>query len=69
MVHFIDKEFKLQEILIFAKPFSKVSQTSSNIEHAIKDALASYEIGEFGKTARPPIDTVCWKWRVVSYVM
>jgi hypothetical protein len=58
MVHLIDSNFKLHDILIFAKPFSKISHTSINIEHAIKEALASYKIGEYDKTAKPKIDTV-----------
>jgi hypothetical protein len=61
MVHFIDKDYKQQDILIFGKPFSKVAYTAINIEHAIKEALASYKIGEFDKSARSPIDTVCLK--------
>ena len=58
MVHLIDKDFKLHDILIFAKPFSKIAHTAINIEHAVKEALASYKIGEYDKTSRPPIDTV-----------
>ena len=58
MVHLIDSNFKLHDILIFAKPFSKVAHTTIKIEHAIKEALASYTIGEYDMSARPTIDTV-----------
>ena len=58
MVHLIDSNFKLHDILIFAKPFSKVAHTAINIEQAIKEALASYKIGEYDKSAKPKVDTV-----------
>ncbi len=58
MVHLIDSNFKLHDILFFAKPFSKVAHTSINIEQAIKEALASYTIGQYDKFAKPKIDTV-----------
>ena len=58
MVHLIDSNFNLHDILIFAKPFSKVAHTALNIEIAIKEALASYKIGEYDKAAKPKIDTV-----------
>jgi hypothetical protein len=58
MVHFIDSSFKLHDVLIFAKPFSKLSHTAINIEHAIKEGLASYHIGEYDKSAKPKVDTV-----------
>ena len=58
MVHLIDKDFKLHDILIFAKPFSKVAHTAVNIENVVKEALASYNIGQYNPSARPPIDTV-----------
>ena len=58
MVHLIDSNFKIQDILIFTKPFSKVAHTAVNIEHAVKEGLASYKIGEYDKVARPKIDTV-----------
>jgi len=58
MVHLIDSNCKLHDILIFTKPFSKVAHTAINIEHAIKEALAPYKIGEYDKPARPRIDTV-----------
>jgi len=61
MVHLIDSNFKLHDILIFAKPFLKVSHTTINIEHDVKEALHSYTIGECDKSARPPIDTVILK--------
>ena len=60
MVHFIDKDYKQQD-MIFDKPFSNVAQTTINIEHAIIEALVSYKIGEYDKSARQPIDTVCLK--------
>jgi len=66
MVHLIDSNFKLHNILIFAKPFSKISHTSINIEHAIKEALASYKIGEYDKTAAKSSDKIAQtsaKWQ------
>ena len=62
MVHLIDSSFKLHDILIFAKPFSKLSHTAINIEHAIKEGLASYGIGAYDKSAKPKVDTV----RIIS---
>jgi hypothetical protein len=53
MVHLIDSSFKLHDILIFAKPFSKLSHTAINIEQSIKDGLASYGIGKYDKSAKP----------------
>ncbi len=61
MVHFINSNFKLHDILIFAKPFIKVAHTTINIEHDVKEALASYRVGECDKSARPLIDTVILK--------
>ncbi len=58
MVHFIDSSFKLHDVLFFAKLFSKVSHTAINIEHAIKEGLTSYHIGEYDKSAKPKVDTV-----------
>lgn len=58
MVHLIDSEFKLREILIFAKPFSEVSHTAWEIEKAIKTGLASYGIGKYDLSKTPVIDTV-----------
>jgi hypothetical protein len=58
MVHLIDSSFKLHDILIFAKPFSKPSHTTINIEQSIKEGLASYDIGEYDKSAKPKVDTV-----------
>ena len=58
MVYLIDSNFKLREILIFAKPFSKVQHTAWEIEKAIKSGLASYGIGKYDLTTTPVIDTV-----------
>ncbi len=58
MVHLIDSDFKLREILIFAKPFSEVQHTAWEIEKAIKSGLASYGIGKYDLTTTPVIDTV-----------
>ena len=58
MVHLIDAEFKLRDILIFAKPFSDVSHTAWEIEKAIKTGLAGYGIGKYDLSKTPVIDTV-----------
>jgi hypothetical protein len=58
MVHLIDSNFKMQDILIFAKPFSKVAHTAINHDQALQERLASYNIGEYDKSARPKDDTV-----------
>ena len=58
VVHLIDSEFKLREILIFAKPFSEVSHTAWETEKVIKMGLASYGIGKYDLSNTPIIDTV-----------
>jgi hypothetical protein len=58
MVHLIDSEFKLREILISAKPFSEVSHNAWEIEKAIKTGLASYGIGKYDLSKTLVIDTV-----------
>jgi len=58
IVHLIDSDFKLREILIFAKPFSEVSHTSWEIEKAIKTGLANFGIGKYDLSKTPVIDTV-----------
>ncbi len=58
MVHLIDDEFKLREILIFAKPFSDISHSAWEIEKAIKKGLTSYGIGKYDLMTTPVIDTV-----------
>ena len=58
MVHVIDSDFKLREILIFAKPFSQVQHTAWEIEKAIKSGLAIYGIGKYDLTTTSVIDTV-----------
>jgi len=57
MVHLIKSNRRLRDILIVAKPFSKLANTAINIEHAIKEALAYYKIGEYHKYAKPKVDT------------
>ncbi len=58
MVHLIDSDFKLREILIFAKPFSDVKYSAWEIEKVVKSGLASYGIGKYDLTTTPVIDTV-----------
>ena len=41
MLHFIDGDLKLREVLLFAKPFSSVVHSADEIEKAIKTGLAS----------------------------
>ena len=58
MLPLIDSSFKLHDILIFAKLFSKLSPTTFNIEQSITEGLASYGIGVYDKSAKPKVDTV-----------
>ena len=58
MAHYIDDDFKLREVLIFAKPFSSVVHSAEEIQKAIKTGLASWGIGEYDQKASPIIDTV-----------
>ena len=58
ITHFIDSDFKMREILIFAKPFSEVAHTAAEIEKAIKTGLAAYGIGQYDPSLTPPLDTV-----------
>ena len=57
-VHLIDDNFEMQDLLIFAKPFSEVSHTGDEIEKAIKIGLASYGIGKYDNNSIPRVDTV-----------
>ena len=58
-IYFIyDSDFKLREILIFAKPFSEVSHTAWEVEKAIKTGLASFGIGKYDFSKTLVIDTV-----------
>ncbi len=54
----IDKDFKLQELLIFAKPFSEVAHSAVEIEKAIKIGLSDFGIGLYDTTKTPIVDTV-----------
>ena len=58
MVHLIDSDFKLREILIFAKPFYEVSHTVWEIEKAIKTGLANFGIGKYELSKTLFIDTL-----------
>ncbi len=58
MAHFIDDDFKLREVLIFAKPFSSMTHSAEEIEKAIKIGLASWGIGEYDTSKTPVIDTI-----------
>jgi len=67
MVHLIDDEFKLREILIFAKPFFDVSHTAWEIEKAIKQRLAGYGIGKYDLSKTPVIGTVRMRPSCICY--
>ena len=58
VAHLIDKDFKLHELLIFAKPFSDVAHSGVEIEKAIKAGLSSFGIGLYDTTKIPIVDTV-----------
>ena len=58
IAHFNDSDFKMREILFFAKPFSEVAHTATEIEKAIKTGLATYGIGQYDLSLAPPLDTV-----------
>jgi len=66
IVHLIDSNFKLHDILIYAKPFSKVAHAAINIEHGVKEVLTSYKIAEYDKSRRPHIDTVILNLRCLT---
>ena len=58
VAHFIDKDFKLHELIFFAKPFSDVTHSGVEIEKAIKAGLSSFGIGLYDTTKIPIVDTV-----------
>ena len=58
MLHFIDGDFNLREVLLIAKLFSSIVDSADEIETTIKTGLASWGIGEYKPSATPPIDTV-----------
>jgi hypothetical protein len=68
MAHYIDNEFKLREVLIFAKPFSSVVHSAEEIQKAIKTGLASWGIGEYDPKATPVIDTVIYNVTLFNWV-
>ena len=58
MAHYIDDDFKLREVLIFAKLFSSVVYSAEEILKAIKTGLASWGIGKYELKSNPNINTV-----------
>jgi hypothetical protein len=58
VAHFIDKDFKLHELLIFAKPLPDVAHSGVEIEKAIKIDLCEFGIGLYDTTKIPIVDTV-----------
>ena len=58
VAHLIEKDFKLHELLIFAKPFSDVAHSGVEIEKAIKTGLCEFGIGLYATTKTPIVDTV-----------
>jgi len=58
LAHLIVKDFKLHELLIFAKPFSEVAHGATEIEKAIKKGHASFGIGKYDTFVTPIVDTV-----------
>ena len=58
VAHLIDKDFKLHELLVFAKHFSDVAHSGVEIEKAIKTGLCEFGVGLYDTTKTPIVDTV-----------
>ncbi len=69
IAHLIDKDFKLHEVLIFAKPFSDVAHSGVEIEKTIKTCLCKFGIGLYDNTKTPIADTVSKHELFMSLVM
>ena len=58
LVAHLNKDFKLYELLIFAKPFSDATHSGLEIEKAIETGLCEFGIGLHDTTKIPIADTV-----------
>ena len=58
VAHLIDTNFKLHELLIFAKPFSEVVHSGMEVENTIKTSLASFGIRIYDTSKNRIVDKV-----------
>ena len=54
MVYYIDADFKMQEKLLKAVPFSDVNHNAEEIEKALKKALANWGVGVYDENFKCP---------------
>jgi hypothetical protein len=58
VANLIDKDFKLHDLIIFAKPFSHVAHSAAKIEKAIKKGLSTFGIGKYDTFVTHILNTV-----------